>query len=117
MVESKNYFHNVDIPLEDLGNGIKRKVLAYRESLMVVEVYFEKGAEGAVHSHPHEQIAYVLKGKFEFNIDGEKQVVEPGDTVFLDANKPHGTICLEEGILLDIFTPYREDFIQKDTEK
>jgi quercetin dioxygenase-like cupin family protein len=111
MFESKNYFYNVDVPLENLGDGIKRKVLAYRESLMVVEVYFEKGAEGVVHNHPHEQIAYVLKGKFEFNIDGEKQVVEPGDTVFLDANKPHGTICLEEGILLDIFTPYREDFI------
>ena len=70
-----------------------------------------------MHNHPHEQIAYVLKGKFEFNIDGEKQVVEPGDTVFLDANKPHGTICLEEGILLDIFTPYREDFIQEVIEK
>ena len=42
MFESKNYFYNVDVPLEDLGDGIKRKVLAYRESLMVVKVYFER---------------------------------------------------------------------------
>ena len=111
ITEFKKIFYNVDVPLEDLGDGIKRKVLAYRKSLMVVEVYFEKGAEGVVHNHPHEQIAYVMKGKFEFNIDGEKQVVGPGDTVFVDANKPHGTICLQEGILIDIFTPYREDFI------
>jgi quercetin dioxygenase-like cupin family protein len=115
--ELKNFFYNVDAPLENLGDGIKRKVLAYRKSLMVVEVYFEKGAEGVVHHHLHEQIAYVLKGKFEFNIDGEKQVIGSGDTVFVDANKPHGTVCLEEGILLDIFTPFRDDFIQKDTEK
>ena len=113
MGEVKNYFYNADIPFEDLGNGLKRKVLAYHDSLMAVEVYLDKGAEGVMHAHPHEQIAYVLKGKFEFNIDGEKQLIEPGDTVYLDANVLHGVICLEEGILLDIFTPYREDFIKK----
>ena len=111
MPELKHFFYNADIPLEDLGDGLKRKILAYHESLMVVEVYFEKGAEGVVHHHPHEQIAYVLKGKFEFNVDGEKQVVGPGDTIFVEADKPHGTICLEQGILLDIFTPYRKDFV------
>jgi quercetin dioxygenase-like cupin family protein len=112
MFEIKNYFYNADVPLEDLGNGIKRKVLAYHENLMAVEVYFEKGAEGAMHSHPHEQITYVLKGKFECNFDGKKQIVEPGDSTFAQANVLHGVICLEEGILLDIFTPHREEFIQ-----
>ena len=111
MLAIKNFYFNADLPLEDLGNGVKRKVLAYRESLMAVEVYFEKGAEGVVHSHPHEQIGYVLKGKYEFNIDGKRQLIGPGDTVYLEANVPHGVICLEEGILLDIFTPCREDFI------
>jgi quercetin dioxygenase-like cupin family protein len=109
----KNYFYNVDVPLEDLGNGIKRKVLAYHENMMAVEVYFEKGAEGLMHSHPHEQITYVLKGQFEFNIDGKKQVIRPGDTTFQEPNVSHGVVCLEEGVLLDIFTPYREDFVQK----
>jgi quercetin dioxygenase-like cupin family protein len=117
MFEIKNYFYNANLPLEDLGNGIKRKVLAYHESLMAVEVYFDKHAEGVVHSHPHEQITYILKGKFEFNIGEKKQEVGPGDTIFLEANVPHGVICLEEGILLDVFTPYRENFIQKEVEK
>ena len=111
MFEINNFVYNVDVPLEDLGSGIKRKVLAYHENLMVVEVYFETGAEGAVHSHPHEQITYVLKGKFEFNIGGEKQMIAPGDSTFQEPNVPHGVICLEEGILLDVFTPHREDFI------
>jgi len=111
MLNLKHFFHNADIPLQDLGDGLKRKVLAYHDSLMVVEVHFEKGAKGVVHNHPHEQIAYILKGKFEFNVDGDKQVVGPGDTIFVEADKPHGTICLEAGMLLDIFTPYREDFV------
>ena len=117
MFEIQNFFYNADVPLEDLGDGIKRKVLAYHDNLMAVEVYLEKGAVGVMHTHPHEQIGYVLKGKFEFNIDGNKQVIEPGDTVFLEANVPHGVTCLEEGILLDVFTPFREDFIQKEVEK
>ncbi len=111
MFEITNFVYNADVPLEDLGNGIKRKVLAHHENLMAVEVYFEKGAEGVMHSHPHEQITYVLKGKFEFNINEKKQVIESGDSTFQEPNVLHGVICLEEGILLDVFTPHREDFI------
>lgn len=112
MVELKHFFINNDLPLEDLGNGVKRKVLAYHKNLMVVEVHFRKGAEGVVHSHPHEQITYIIEGEFEFNIDGEKQIVQPGDSTFKEANALHGVICLKEGKLLDIFTPYRADFVK-----
>ncbi len=111
MLEIKNFVHNADVPLEDLGDGIQRKVLAHHENLMAVEVYFEAGSVGAIHFHPHEQITYVLKGKFEFNVDGNKQIIVPGDTAFLEPHVPHGVICLEAGILLDIFTPHREDFL------
>jgi quercetin dioxygenase-like cupin family protein len=107
----KHYFYNKDIPLEDLGNGLCRKILAYHENLMMVEVYFEVGAVGEIHSHPHEQITYVLEGEFEFTIDGEKQIVKAGDTMFKEPNVLHGTICLKKGRLLDVFSPYREDFL------
>lgn len=111
MLEIKNFVYNADVPFEDLGDGIKRKVLAHHENLMAVEVYFDKGAVGAIHAHPHEQITYILKGKFEFNIDGKKQVITSGDSTFLEPNVPHGVVCLKDGILLDIFTPHREDFL------
>ena len=110
-MELKHFFYNNDAPLEDLGNGLKRKVLAYHENLMMVEVYFEKGAVGEIHSHPHEQITYVLEGEFEFIIDGEKQIVKAGDSMFKESDVPHGAICLKEGKLLDVFTPYRENFV------
>ena len=111
-MELKHYFYNKDIPLEDLGNGLSRKVLAYHENLMMVEVYFEKGAVGEIHSHPNEQITYVLEGEFEFNIDGKKQIVKVGDSMFKESNVLHGTICLKKGRLLDVFSPHRQDFLK-----
>ncbi len=88
-----------------------RRVLAYENNLMCVENHFETGSVGALHSHPHTQITYVVSGKFEFNIDGEKRVVSAGDTLLKQDGVEHGCVCLEKGILLDIFTPMREDFV------
>jgi len=111
-MEVRNYFIGNDIELEYADEGIKRRVVAYHDNLMCVEVHFEKHAVGAMHSHPHEQITYIISGKFEFNIDGKKQVLGKGDSTFKQPDIPHGAVCLEEGILLDIFTPCRKDFIK-----
>ena len=105
------FIHNDDITLTNLGGGVARKVLAYDEDLMSVEVHFEKGAVGAMHTHPHTQISYVLEGKFEATIDGELRIISKGDTYITKPNEPHGVTCLEAGTLLDIFTPMRRDFI------
>lgn len=98
---------------EELGGGVKRKILAYGDALMQVEVHFEKGAVGAMHSHVHSQLTYVLSGKFEFTIDGETKIVSAGDTLYKTPNVVHGCVCLEEGVLLDTFNPLREDFLAK----
>lgn len=98
--------------LEECAPGVCRRILAYTDELMCVENHFEKGAVGALHQHPHTQITYVVSGQFEFEIDGIKKVVKPGDSMLKKDSVKHGCVCLEEGILLDIFTPMREDFIQ-----
>lgn len=102
---------NNDIELKELSGGVSRKVLAYNEDLMSVEVRFEKGAVGTMHTHPHTQISYVLEGKFEATIDGETVVIAKGDTYITPPNAPHGVTCLEAGVLLDVFTPMRKDFV------
>ena len=107
-----NFFYGKDNELEDLGGGIKRRMAAYNDNVMCVEVHFEKGAVAALHSHPHEQISYVLSGAFEFEIGDEKKVVRAGDTTFKQPNIVHGATCLEAGVLLDFFTPHREDFLK-----
>lgn len=72
------FVFNQDIPMEDLGEGISRKVLAHSDNMMSVEVHFEEGAIGAMHSHPHEQLTYVLSGEFEFTIGDEKKKRQNG---------------------------------------
>ena len=100
-----------DIEKENCAPGVCRRVLAYTDELMCVENHFEKGAVGALHHHPHTQITYVVSGQFEFEINGEKKVVKAGDSMLKKDSVEHGCVCLEEGILLDIFSPMREDFV------
>ena len=67
-------FHK-DTTLEDLGNGVTRRILAHDGKMMAVEVNFAAGAVGPMHNHPHEQLTYVLSGEFEFTIGEETRVV------------------------------------------
>jgi quercetin dioxygenase-like cupin family protein len=96
---------------EKLGGGVSRKFLGYDNQIMMVKVKFEKGALGAPHQHFHTQATYCVSGKFEFEINGEKKIVEAGDGVYIEPNLLHSAICLEEGILIDTFSPVREDFL------
>ncbi len=105
------FVFNQDIPMEDLGEGISRKVLAHSDNMMSVEVHFETGAIGAMHNHPHEQLTYVLSGEFEFTIGDEKKIVKTGDTMYKEPNIEHGCVCLKAGVLIDTFTPMRKDFV------
>ena len=93
------------------GENVIRRILAYTDGLMCVENRFEAGAVGALHSHPHTQITYVVSGVFSFTIDGETRVVRAGDTMLKEDGVVHGCTCLEKGVLLDIFTPMRQDFV------
>jgi quercetin dioxygenase-like cupin family protein len=102
-----------DCPFEDLGGGVKRRILAHNGHMMQVEVHFADGAIGAMHSHPHEQLTNVLSGEFEFTINGEVHIVKAGDTLYKAPDVVHGCTCLKAGVLLDTFTPQREDFLKK----
>lgn len=106
------FVYNKDVKLDDLGEGVSRKILAYSDNIMTVEVHFNTGAIGAMHSHPHEQLTYVLSGAFEFTIGDETKVVRTGDVLYKQPNIVHGCTCLEKGVLLDNFTPMRKDFIE-----
>ena len=102
---------HADRPVIDLGGGVKRSIQAYNDDMMAVEVIFEKGAVGAEHTHPHTQCSYVLSGRFSYSVEGEAVELNPGDSIVVPSGLPHGTVCLEAGVLLDIFTPMRTDFL------
>lgn len=103
---------NKDIEATNCEPGVKRKILSYSNELMMCEITFEKGAKGNFHSHKHLQITYIAKGSFEFTIDGETKIVKQGDSVYMPSDAVHGVTALEEGILVDVFNPMREDFLK-----
>ncbi|MCR5356069.1 MAG: cupin domain-containing protein [Lachnospiraceae bacterium] len=106
------YVKNLDREYKEVDKGVRRKVLAYSDNIMNVELKFEKGAVGVMHSHPHEQIGYIIEGSLKYMEEGSDDVVlSAGDTYIVAPNVMHGIECLTEVKLLDIFTPMRKDFI------
>jgi len=109
----KVFIENSEIPWEEVDKGMKRKIMAYDDKLMVVKVEFEQGGIGVLHQHYHSQITHVESGSFEVQINGEKKVLAAGDAFYIPPNMLHGAVCLEAGVLIDVFSPMREDFIEK----
>lgn len=108
---SQKFIITKEMEWEKLGGGVSRKFLGYDNQIMMVQVKFETGALGAPHQHFHTQATYCVSGKFEFEIDGIKQIVSAGDGVYIQPNLVHSAVCLEEGMLIDTFSPVREDFL------
>ena len=91
--------------------GVRRQILGHDQDLMMVRVEFEQGAVGALHHHPHRQVAYVVSGRFEVTIDDERTELGPGDCFFVAADRVHGVVAREAGTVIDVFTPARADFL------
>ena len=109
--KNEQWVYFKDIEGKTSAPGVVRKVLAFCDELMAVANEFEAGAAGKIHSHPHTQITYVAEGRFRFTIGDEEREVTKGDTLCKRDGVKHGCVCLEKGVLLDIFTPMREDFV------
>lgn len=107
----KIFIEEKDIDWEEVAPGMKRKIMAYDEKVMMVRVEFEKGAVGVAHKHYHSQITNVESGVFEVEIGEKKKVLKGGDAFYIPPNLLHGAICLEPGVLIDIFSPMRQDFV------
>jgi quercetin dioxygenase-like cupin family protein len=110
-IEGQPFVKSSELEWETVDKGVQRKVLGYDDQLMMVYFHFEKGAVGTLHHHVHRQIAYVASGSFEVTIDGNKKTLEQGDCYFVAPDVVHGVLALEEGSLVDVFTPARKDFL------
>lgn len=100
-----------EAPVETVDCGMTRQVLGHDDELMMVRVTFAKGARGAMHTHPHRQVTYVVRGRFEATVSGTTTVVGAGDSFFVPPGALHGAVALEEGTLIDVFAPARTDFV------
>ena len=105
------FVRDADAAWTDLGGGVRRKILGHDDGMMMTRVAFEKGAVGALHSHPHRQSAVIESGVFDVTIDGRTERMGPGDGYIVPPDVVHGVVAIEPGVLLDVFTPPREDFL------
>ncbi|GAB3639670.1 cupin domain-containing protein [Spirosoma arcticum] len=99
------------LPWELVADGVSRKIMTYDANLMLVKVAFETGGVGAAHHHVHTQMSYVESGSFAITIADETRTVRAGDAYYIPPNVWHGAVCEEAGVLVDVFTPMREDFV------
>ena len=98
---------------QPLAEDTVRRVMAYAKPLMLVEMTMQQGAVGAVHTHPHHQVDYVVSGSVDFTLGSETRRMQAGDSVYIPPETPHGAVALEnDTVLLDIFAPMRDDFIR-----
>ena len=90
--------------------GLRRQVMSYSPSMMLVRHTMIKDWVGARHSHPHEQMVYIVRGRIRFEHPGGVFDVGPGDSFLVPGNVEHQASALEDSEVLDIFTPMREDY-------
>ena len=90
--------------------GMVRELLAYSPHLMLVRHKFEKGWKGARHSHPHHQMVYVTRGCIRFEAEGRSWEMRTGDSIVVEGGVEHEAAALEPSEVLDVFTPWREDY-------
>lgn len=112
MIPEFRFLFQNKLDWEEAAPGIKRQILGFDQTIMTVKARFTTGAIGKLHHHPHAQTSYVASGKFRITIgETTKELVE-GDGFYVPPKVVHGAVCLEAGLLIDSFSPYREDFLK-----
>jgi len=109
---SQGYIFGNIIEWEEIQEGIRRKILGFDDNLMMTLVEFKKNAQGSVHSHSHKQVTYIVHGLFEVQIGNEIKLLKKGDSFFIPGSIEHGVVALEDALLVEVFSPSREDFLK-----
>ena len=97
---------------EPLNDKIDREMV-HGDKLMLARVFMKKGAHVPKHQHHNEQVTYILEGALKFAIDGKEIVVKAGEVLCIPSNMPHEAWAVEDTLDLDVFTPPREDWLNK----
>jgi len=95
----------------ELVKGVHLKTLVYGDQTLLTEVRFEKGAVIPLHSHPHEQTGYLVSGHMDFLVDNAHHDAKPGDSWNIAGDIKHGATALEESVVVEVFSPVREDYL------
>lgn len=105
------FYKKDDLGYKEPVEGVKIKTLTYGEKTLMAEFRLKKGVNLPEHTHPHEQIGYLISGRIVFTIDGEQKVAAPGDSWCIHGDVPHSAEIAEDSVAIEVFSPVREDFL------
>lgn len=101
------------VELETMSDVISRKVIS-GEKAMVAQVFLKKDAVVPEHHHESEQITYIVEGALKFELEGKEVTVRAGEVLHIPSNVPHRAVALEDTLDVDVFSPIRQDWLNKD---
>lgn len=110
MPASNAVIHSDDSTMTTPEPGLLRQMMSYSPKLMLVRHKAEPGWVGAAHSHPHEQIVYVVSGTIQLTVAGIAHTLRAGDSLYVAGSAEHQASSEQGAEILDIFTPYREEY-------
>jgi quercetin dioxygenase-like cupin family protein len=94
----------------DMMPGVSRKTMTAGDKMMLIEVTLEKDAVVPMHTHPHEQTGYAISGRVRFQLGDETREIGPGDCWMIPGDVPHEVTALEDSVVIDVFSPPREEY-------
>jgi quercetin dioxygenase-like cupin family protein len=98
-------------PYINVVPGVRRRTLAAGEKGLMGQFSLEAGAVIPMHSHPHEQIGYLVYGEIVLTIDGKDFLVEAGDSWAIPGEASHGVRVVKPSEVVEVFVPIREDYL------
>lgn len=108
---SKEFFFDAEEKWEQVDPKIQRQIHGTDDKIMLVKAKFEAGGVGQLHEHYHSQVTYVASGEFEMTIGDVVKTIKAGDSYYIPPHVMHGCTCIKPGVLIDVFSPAREDFL------
>ena len=99
-----------------VNDKVRRRTILVGDKMMQMFVEFQKGGYTPPHTHMHDQLIHVIRGKVKFTLSGEQRIIAAGESCYFPGNAPHDATALEDSLVLDTFTPIREDLIAQDKQ-
>ncbi len=96
----------------EMAPGVLRRALGHGEEMLLTEFTLSAGAEVPTHSHPHAQVGYVARGRMQLTVGDQTDTFEAGDSYYIAGDAPHGAVVLEDALVVDVFCPPREDYLE-----
>jgi len=111
MASKGMFFKGEQTKQVEMMTGVLRRTLGHGAQMLLAEFALAPGSEVPIHSHPHDQVGYVVSGSMELTIHEEARTCEAGDSYYIPGDTPHKAVVAEGAVVVDVFCPPREDYL------